>query len=225
MAHVTKFTHAQVFNQIRHIERTIFKSSNKDIDKSKLQECYSLTPDRDVNAWDYYKDRRKELHYLKRDDVKTLFGWVVTAPIDCPKELEDIFFKAVYNFLIDRYGEENCISCTVHKDESGSSHLHYLSIPVVEDTKKGGEKICCKSVLNKREMRNFHPQLQRYLLNNDIPGTVMSGITKKLGRAYTVEELKALREHGITIDKLEQKITTHSRWRNVEHTRNIDRNR
>lgn len=218
MAHVEKFTHGAVFNQIRHIDRTVFRSKNKDIDKERLKDCYSLTPDRDINAWDYYKERKKDLHCLKRDDVKTLIGWIVTAPIDCPKDKEDLFFQNVFNFLITRYGEKNCISCTVHKDESGASHLHYLTIPVIEDKKRGGEKICCKSVLNKREMRNFHPQLQRHLLNNDCPGTVFTGITKKLGKAYTVEQLKALREHGITIDKVEQKIVEPSRWRTQERT-------
>ena len=60
-------------------------------------------------------------------------------------------------------GKENCIQAVVHNDESGQPHLHYCFIPVVPDVKRNGEKICCNELINRTELRNFHPALQKYL--------------------------------------------------------------
>ncbi len=215
MASVKKFLHGEVFNQIRHIERTIKNPSNPDIDSEKLHLCYKLTPDRGMSAWDYYEQRKSELHCLKRADVNTLAGWVVSLPTDVPSDMEDLFYYNVYDFLCERYGEKNLIQCTVHKDESGTGHLHFLFIPATLDKKKGVEKICANDVLNRKELRNFHPDLQKYLKNNGCPGTVQTGITKELGGNRTVMQLKEMRDKGITIDKERMTIKKPSRW-NVE---------
>lgn len=49
------------------------------------------------------------------------------------------------------------------------------------------EKIDCNTVLNKVELRNFHPDLQKYLTDNGIEGAVVTG---KTGTNFTVKELK-----------------------------------
>ena len=63
--------------------------------------------------------------------------------------------------------------------------------------KHGGEKICANDVLNKKELRNFHPDLQRHLKNDGIDAKVMTGITKAQGGNKTVDELKAERSINI----------------------------
>lgn len=222
MASVKKFVHGEVFNQIRHIERTIQYPSNPDIDPERLSQCYKLTSDRGMTAWDYYAKRKEELYCMNRPDVNTAAGWVVSCPTDVPKEMEDLFFYNVFDFLCERYEEKNIIQCTVHKDESGSSHLHFLFIPVIPDRRHGGEKICCKDVLNKRELRNFHPDLQKYLMSHGCPGTVQTGITKEIGGNRTVEQLKEMRSKGITIDKETKEVKKESRWRFHEIAHNVD---
>lgn len=218
MASVKKFTHSAVFNQIRHIERTVKNPSNPDIDKTRLKEDYFLSPDRGMTNWDYYQKRKSELYCYGREDVRTLAGWIVTCPKDTPEEQQYLFMQNVYNFLADRYGEENIISCVCHNDESGQPHLHFLFIPTVYDKKKKREKICAKSVLNQKELRNFHPDLQRYLHDRGISGTVMSGVTRRQGGNRTVQELKAEREQKREVSRWvsqekNTEQTIENRWR------------
>lgn len=133
MAALEKFSQSSMVNMLRHIERDIQYPKNADIDLSRSHFNYTLSPDRGMKSYDYLKKRLSELHYIKRDDVKLLAGWVVTAPKELEKRYEYKFFKETYNFLIARYGEENCIHCDVHRDESGESHMHFYFIPVVKN--------------------------------------------------------------------------------------------
>lgn len=206
MASVQKFKAKEVANQIRHIERTIENPSNEDIDIEKINEDYLLSPDREMSSFDYYKQRLSEVYVYKRADVNTLCGWVITAPQELKKENEEAFFKSCYEFLNNRYGEKNVVSCAVHKDESGQPHLHYLFIPVVEDKKHKDYdgKVCADNLITQRELRNFHPDLQRHLDNEGIEAKVTTGITKRQGRNISVKELKQNREIEQQIEQTKQ---------------------
>lgn len=194
MASVEKFSKSAIVNQLRHIERTIQNPSNPDIDREKSNQNYSLI-DHGMSSYDYYKERLSQCYLYNRDDVKTVFGWVVTCPEDVPKDMEDLFFYNTFDFLQERYGAENCVQAVVHKDESGRSHMHYLSIPVVPDPKHEQRiKVCCDKVINKRDLRNFHPDLDRFLKDRGQPCGVYTGITKQQGGNRTVKELKQERE-------------------------------
>lgn len=205
MASVEKFSKSAIVNQLRHIERTIQNPSNPDIDKEKSRLNYSLI-DHGMSSYDYYKERLSQCYLYNRDDIKTVFGWVITVPEDVSPDMEDLFFYNTFDFLQERYGEENCIQCVVHKDESGRSHMHYLSIPVVEDKKHSqGLKICCNDVINRKDLRNFHPDLDRFLKDRGQPCSVYTGITKQQGGNRTVKELKQERE-------LQRSRTVERRW-------------
>ena len=222
MASIQKFKASEVSNQIRHIERTIENPSNEDIDKEKISEDYLLSPDREMTSFDYYKQRLSEVYVYKRADVNTLCGWVITAPQELKKENEEAFFKSCYEFLNNRYGEKNVVSCAVHKDESGQPHMHYLFIPVVEDKKHKDYdgKVCADNLITQRELRNFHPDLQRHLDNEGIEAKIMTGITKRQGRNISVKELKQNREIEQQIEQTKQI----DRWSSpIEQTKQIDR--
>ena len=205
MASVEKFTEHAVVNQLRHIERTIKNPSNKDIDSEKINQNYTLAPDRGMTSFDYFKQRKSELYCYHREDVKVMAGWIVTAPQDLPADQYEAFFQSTYDFLSNRYGEENCVQAIVHNDESGQPHLHYYFIPAAPDAKHGGAKICANDILNRRELRNFHPDLQRHLKNDGIDAHIMTGITKAQGGNRTVWQLKNERrqqfEHDRTIER------------------------
>lgn len=195
MASVTKFTQHAVRNQLRHNAREIERPSNPDIDPERWRSNYALTPERGMSDYDYYKERKAQLYCYGRDDVKVMAGWVVTAPKDLAEEQEEDFFRVTYDFLEQRYGKENVIQAVVHGDESGRPHLHFCFIPVVEDPKhEQGEKICANDVLNRKELRSFHPDLQCCLSEHGIDAHVQSGITQEQGGNRTVAELKAERE-------------------------------
>lgn len=192
MASVDKYEISAVVNQLRHNERSVRTPSNKDIDKERTALNYILSPDRGMTSYDYFKQRKSELYCYNRRDVKVLAGWVVTAPKDLAVSLQKDFFQESYNFLEERYHKENVVSAAVHMDESGMPHLHFYFIPAVEDLKHGGEKICANDVLNPKELRNFHPDLQRYLKKQGIDAKVINGATA--GGNRTVKELKQERE-------------------------------
>lgn len=190
IASVMKFTNHATPNELRHIERDVAHPSNSDIDVTRSHLNYRLAPERGMSPYEYYKARKKELHCYNRQDVKTMAGWVVTAPEGLPEEEHDRFFSAVYDFLAKRYGEENVVDAIVHKDEAGGPHLHFCFIPVAVDAKHGGEKICANDVLNPVELRRFHPQLQDHLDSVGINARVYSGITAARGGNVTVKQLK-----------------------------------
>ena len=66
------------------------------------------------------------------------------------------------------------------------------------------EKIDANSVLNKMELRNFHPDLQKYLSDHGIEGKVCTG---KTGTNFTVKELKSFtKATGIHLDDIKESI-------------------
>ncbi len=195
MASVEKFTLHAVVNQLRHNERVIQNPSNKDINKNNSIFNYSLSPDRRMTAYDYFLQRKNELYCYNRSDVKVMVGWIVTAPQSLPQADHKVFFQTVYQFLSERYGEKNCIQAIVHNDESGQPHLHYCFIPAVPDAKHGGEKICANDIITPKELRNFHPDLQRYLQEHGIDADIYTGITRKQGGNKSVRELKRERQY------------------------------
>lgn len=134
MAALEKFSQKSMVNHLRHIEREIEYPKNADIDLKRSHLNYSLSPDRGMRSYEYLKKRLGELHYINRDDVKLLAGWVITAPKDLDRKQYRRFFYESYNFLSERYGEENCIKAIVHQDESGEAHMHFYFIPVVKNS-------------------------------------------------------------------------------------------
>lgn len=203
MASVKKFTHKAVKNMLRHNAREILKPSNKDIDPARTHQNYKLSPDwkflsKQQTDYERYKFRLSQLHVFNRADVKTLAGWVVTAPKDLPREHHRAFFQETYAFLEFRYGKNNIVQAIVHNDEE-TPHLHFLFIPAVKDTKgRGitGEKVCANDVLTRQELREFHPALQKHLQDAGINARVMNGATAAGNR--TVKELKKEREQSHT---------------------------
>ena len=201
MASVEKFGFSGVVTQIKHIERTMTESSNPDIDHDKSGLNYSLIPDRGMSAYSYFRERisNPDIYLYKNKEIKPLVGWIVTLPDDVPPEKEEEFFKLCFSFLNDRYGGiENCVQATVHKDESGRLHMHYLFVPVVERKKltanhKERYKVCANDVINRKELRDFHPALGKYLTDHGLPCSVYTGITAKQGGNRTVKEMKAER--------------------------------
>ena len=211
MASVQKFADYEVAAQLNHNNRAIAIPSNKDIDHDRTGENYSLAPERGTSCYDYYKERKAQLYCYNRKDVKSMAGWIITAPKDLPLYDYRNFFAACYQFLSQKYGEENIIQAVVHNDEEGQPHLHCCFIPVVPDRKHGGEKICANDVLTRKELRNFHPELQKYLKDNGIDANINSGITRQQGGNRTVKELKEGRTRDWTVNIRNEDISA-GRW-------------
>ena len=127
MASVEKFSAGAVRNQLRHNRREIEHSGNPDIDPSRQGQDYVLSPDRGMSDYDYFLQRKSELYCYNRDDVKVMAGWVVTAPQDLDPERYDDFFCATYDFLANRYGEENVVQAIVHSRSKKFSEMTIIA--------------------------------------------------------------------------------------------------
>src|SRR5699024_11833664 len=72
------------------------------------------------------------------------------------------FFEETYDFLSERYGEENVLAGVVHNDET-TPHMHFAFMPVTYDEKREREKVSAKEVLNRNELKSFHQDLDNHL--------------------------------------------------------------
>lgn len=198
MASVIKISDLHSINNIcRHCAREVAESSNTDIDQSRTNNNYCLAgAETAKEAYHNLKERLKEIYCYNRANTVKMCGWIVTAPSDLAPERYQEFFQKTTDFLAERYGAKNVIQATVHLDES-TPHLHFNFIPAIKCDNHPGfdEKLCCKDVISKKELRNFHPDLQNYLNNSGLTDAhINTGITKAQGGNRTVKEMKWDRE-------------------------------
>src|SRR5699024_4072382 len=102
---------------------------------------------------------------IYRADVKVMADWIVTLPEElngAPEGSQEQFFEETYDFLSDRYGEENVLAGVVHNDET-TPHMHFTFMPVTYDEKREREKVSAKEVLNRNELKSFHQDFDNHL--------------------------------------------------------------
>lgn len=210
MAHAAKYTKTASGHLAAHYERRKVKDpktgeyeyvkfGNQNIDPSRTHLNYNLAPDREGGQIAFLRQRLSEVKVLNRADVNVMCSWVLTLPkFECVMDgihvtpnkdrVSELFFERSYQFMADRYGEENVISAYVHRDET-EDHMHFSFIPVMEDLKNGGEKVCAKKVLSRTDLQSFHTDLERHLDSfHDWHFEVLNGATKEGNKA--IEELK-----------------------------------
>lgn len=229
MAAFRKHYNAAVYSLLKHNNREAQNPSNTDIDPARQKLNYNLTPPDRGNTLaenkEYYNNRLNEVYHYKRDTLVTCGEWIVTAPVDLPKEQEGAFFKACYDFFNSKYGEKNVFHCSIHYDEGikndqgeivwGKPHMHYMFIPVVSCPEKKGyiEKVCSKELIDRKHLLTIHPELQRYIEQQGIHCNVNPKNTegknrsvrelKKESREYlaAMERIKALEQENTALKK------------------------
>lgn len=204
MGAMKKIKNSGVSNVIKHCFRETNNNSNTMIDKARSALNYSLI-DRDISAYDYYKERISQVPHVKRKDLVMLCAWCVTAPITLDRNKLSTFFELVTDYIKEVYKEENVVFSVVHMDES-TPHVHIGIIPV---SKKSG-RICCNDVMTRGHLMQFHPRMSQYLEDHGLVADVISGITKAQGGNIEVREYKKLKlnrtinqEHTRTYDEIE----------------------
>lgn len=168
MAHVMKMTKAACGHMFKHYERAkdengeYVKFGNESIDPERTPMNYNLAPDRELSQGDFVRKRCSEVYCMNRKDVNVLCSWVVTVPKDVPEVEHERFFRATYDFLEKRYGQENVVSAYVHMDEV-TPHMHFAFVPVVYDQKKERYKVSAFEVIDWKELKVFHSELEKHL--------------------------------------------------------------
>lgn len=162
--------------------------SNENIDASRTGLNYNLATKRDVSMGDFIKRRCSEARTLNRKDVNVMCSWVVTLPSNVRPEDEYKFFRAAYDFLSDKYGEQNTVAAWVHKDET-TPHLHFCWVPVVPDEKRGGERVSAHDCVTHKDLKTFHTELSKHIEQAlGYEADILNEATRNGNRS--VEELK-----------------------------------
>ena len=205
--HVAKYTRSATGHMINHIERQAgdgVRRSNPNIDASRTADNIDLAAERqELTGMDRLHERMAGVKALNRADVVAAFDWVVTLPQDVPPQAEHEFFTACLDHLCDRYGSDNLISACVHMDES-TPHMHAMFAPIVPDPKTGGEKLCCKDVITRADLRTIHEDMAEYL--TDRLGYRPDIVTPKEQRLRTAD--KALDEYKREMSALKEQRET-----------------
>lgn len=162
MAHVMKYTKAACGHMFAHFDRKAEHISNDDLDRTRTHLNYNLAAHQRMEQGEFVRKRCSEVKCQNRKDVNVMVSWVITAPKDLPEQEHKVFFQASYDFLQQRYGRENVVSAYVHMDEI-TPHMHFAFVPVVQDRKRGGQKVSAKEAVNRSDLQKFHTDLQKYL--------------------------------------------------------------
>lgn len=191
--HVAKYTTSQLGQMCKHYNREGYEErnySNENIDKSKTELNYNLAPERNISEVEFIRQRVEEVKHLNRADVVKMADWVVTLPQDYQGD-QARFFEESYRALENRYGRENVVSAYVHLDEK-TPHMHFAFVPITRTLDKDGqqiEKLSAKEVLTRQELREIHPQMERYLEKRlQEPVHLLNGQTRDGNKA--IKELK-----------------------------------
>ena len=204
MAHVKKYTMSAVGHMANHYGRSDVGQAaeyiirgNENIDPNLTPLNYNLAAeDQQLPQVDFIHKRMGEIRVQKRADVNVLCDWVITQPKELPADRSRDFFESVYAFMSDRYGERNVISAYVHMDET-TPHMHFAFMPVVADRRRGGEKLCAKELLTRKELQTFHNDLQNAVERDlGIEVHLLNGATQDGNKSIT-ELKRALAEENL----------------------------
>lgn len=106
---------------------------------------------------------------------KPLFSWVVTYPVHCPEIDEKAFFRAVNDFMVETYGEDNVMAVCVHMDEK-TPHAHCFIVPEAISRKTGKKTVSVASLLDKEHLSAFHEKMDDFMYDRfKIRNTVYFG--------------------------------------------------
>lgn len=216
MAHYAKYTKASCGQMLSHYDREKENIGNKDLDREKSYLNYNLGPKRNITQGSFIRQRCSEVRCQNRKDVNVMCSWIVTIPkdflADHPDQERD-FFQSTYNFLANRYGQENVISAYVHKDEV-TPHMHFAFVPIVPDRKRGGYKVSAKECVTRSDLQRFHTDLSHHLEKTfGYKVNVLNDATKDGNKSIrelkqqTVQEARnTVLNAQITADKLNNEV-------------------
>ena len=211
MARIQKYHRQAVGNLFLHNNRMQgdgVTHSNEDIDDRRTNLNYYLKHGsvKDLNK------RLKEVFSYNKKNVTVLCEAIVTLPKNVLPEDEQKFFRSVYNFFSEDFGEKNIVNAVVHKDEC-SPHIHLDFVPVINGRREyitrayqesldkwkevhgvhddnNLERLCASELINISYLNSFHSRLSKYV-ENDLKYTpeIINGATKNGN--MTVMQLKA----------------------------------
>jgi hypothetical protein len=132
--------------QIHDLREKDKSHTNKSIDWTKTDTNYDLAPENNLTFNKRIKEKidRLNLKRAVRKDAVKMIQCLVTSDREffdksSPEETKQ-FFEDSYEFLKEKYGEENIVSSIVHMDEK-TPHMHFNFVPITEDGRLSGKEV------------------------------------------------------------------------------------
>lgn len=132
-----KFKKDAVTGIQKHNQREGKESKNQDIDKEKTDLNYDLVNQENISYAKTIGAMTDERVSRKvRADAVLVSEFFVSASPEYMESLteqeQEKYFETAFNHLEEKYGEQNILYATVHKDEA-TPHLHLGIVPITED--------------------------------------------------------------------------------------------
>lgn len=148
-------------------EKDGISHTNKDIDWNRTQLNYDLHTAQNKNFSKAIKDRIISLSMKRavRKDAVVMAQVLVTSDHTffegLTEERQRSFFEDSYEFLKERYGENNIVSSTVHLDET-TPHMHFNFVPVTADGRLSAKAVLTKQSLIEQQDLFFEKVGKKY---------------------------------------------------------------
>lgn len=164
MAHIEKYKRAQVAPMIRHYERTMGATLERDnIDASRTRLNYEIadTEQPHIDMEDLVA-QLVELHNAHgraiRSDAVVMADLVITMPKGFPEERAVEFFAKAADFAEEFWAPAICPQGYVHMDES-QPHMHLPIIPFDPEA----QRFRARDIITRGKLRQMHGQMEQYL--------------------------------------------------------------
>ncbi|HHD2785988.1 TPA: MobV family relaxase [Clostridium perfringens] len=161
---------------------------NKDIDLNKTHLNYDLV-ECNLNLYRRVQKRVEEVRENSRIqknsvvDVSNIITLNKEQFEEWGEDKSKEYFREVYNYFCNEFGEENVVSAKVHMDET-TPHMHLHFVPI-----KDG-KLQCRSVLNQSRFNKVHTNAPKYLQEKGFNVVRGNGKTKERGNIDNIHEYK-----------------------------------
>lgn len=196
-----------------HNQREKESHTNPDIEKEYSHLNYDLHNKQHIDYLENVKEKivqNVETNRAVRKDAVVMCEFIVTSDkgffdsIDPHKERQ--FFEDAYNFLKDRYGQDNITHAIVHLDEK-TPHMHVGMVPVTED-----KKLSAKQIFNRKELVSLQDDFHAYMVKQgfDLERGVSSDRkhieTTRMKALTAKEEVQALENTLVQKEQEKQKL-------------------
>lgn len=124
--HLATYSKGDAGKMLAHYDRSIGERDH--IDRDGV--VYNLAPEFEDGVQARFRTLCAGIEIGAK--TKPLADWVITKPEGFTGDTRE-FFKAVYDFMAEKVGEDRIVCAYVHLDEPGAEpHMHFAFVPVVE---------------------------------------------------------------------------------------------
>ncbi|WP_113755100.1 MobV family relaxase [Bacillus pumilus] len=163
ICNMRKFKSADIKGLQIHNQREKESHTNPDIDQNRAHLNYDLLHDKRVDYKaminEHIEKNVETKRAIRKDAVRCCSFMISASPEFFEKlspESEREFFKSNLEFIQERYGKENVMYASVHKDET-TPHMHVGLVPITKE-----KKLSAKQIFNKVEMKQLQEAIGKH---------------------------------------------------------------